>query len=195
MINRVIPRRVRDLTPIDAVFIGDGSGSTRERACAWAVVIIEHDLITRHVLTGGMNLGTVNTAELMAYVHAISWYLHPEKIDELRDLFNRDDLHVHIITDSDYAAQLGANRAYASSHANHIYWAAIEAMQRKGVMTHWHHCRGDSVGLNVYADRLAYTTRMCLQSGDPVSAAETITRRGIPGPVHDINPNPIQEES
>jgi ribonuclease HI len=122
----------------DLILCGDGSGSTWQLGCGWACLIFERASGARYLTLGGMNLGSVNLAELMAYTHALTWWHATRGLDMLH---RKGRLSVHIITDSQLTVNLGMQVAAEQPlpAPNRAYWAAMREMQRTGFFMHWHH--------------------------------------------------------
>ena len=90
-------------------FIGDGSGTTKDKPCGYSVnVYDEHGLLLTNIKNGTSN-GTNNFAELLPYVNAI-WWLHSEIIKNKKT-------YIKIISDSEVTVKTG-NREYNVQGAN-----------------------------------------------------------------------------
>jgi len=146
----------------DILLIGDGSGSTWKREAGWACVSIERETMERLIHIGSMNHGTVNIAEIMAYIQPLEW-LSSREIErrEKHDAPVRA-FQVHIITDSDYCRLTGSSTS-RTMRKNAGLWAMMDIYARHGFVLHWHHVRGHTDGegcaLNKYADQLSKLAR------------------------------------
>ena len=148
----------------DLLLIGDGSGCDWRIGAGWGCVSIErlHEAEPM-VWFGAMNRGTVNLAEMLAYVPPLTWYAaRPTK------LLTRN---VHIITDSEYCKNTGTNN-HALVQANGPLWQIFAIFQRYGLLLHWHWCPREDVALNVYVDALSKSARLSLEASDPQAVIE-----------------------
>jgi hypothetical protein len=157
----------------DLVLVGDGSGSNWKIGAGWACVSIErlHEEEPR-VWFGAMNRGTVNLAEMLAYVQPLTWYA--AKVDhEIHVSHHRDKLtrNVHIITDSDYCRDVGTTGGELI-RANGPIWQIFKIFSRYGIFLHWHWRPREDVALNVYVDALSKAARLTLDQHDPQKAVE-----------------------
>lgn len=59
----------------DLLLVGDGSGSGWKLECGWGCVSIERSTLERRAWYGAMSAGTVNFAEMMAYLQPLCWYV------------------------------------------------------------------------------------------------------------------------
>ena len=134
----------------DYLLIGDGSGTTRERACGWCSVLIDRDN-KRQVYSGRLNYGGSNiVAETMAYTHPI--------MDLAKQNYRSGrSLRLHIISDCEHVVDAGNNVALRRRQA--VLWAPVEVAQRLGIFTTWHWWRRDEIGLNQLCHELANTQR------------------------------------
>ena len=140
--------------------MGDGSGTGWNDACGWASVLIDRHTKSRKTFYGGMNLGSVNLAEMMPYFQALSWYHNAHGMARLKE---RCPLHVHVITDSQVTA-LHGNRA-ASGHENlpkighRALWAAMREFKALGYQLEYHWAERSDSGLNYLSDLIAGLSR------------------------------------
>ena len=141
----------------DYAIFGDGSGSTFDRGAGWASVSIEKATQERRVWNGGVNRGTVNFAEIMAYVQPLTYLQSVE--EKRRALLGRRAVYVHIFTDSEYCRNMGM-AVKRTVHKNAVLWAIFDVLQRDGFMLRWHWIRRESVALNCYCDRLSRLSRI-----------------------------------
>jgi ribonuclease HI len=172
----------------DVLIVGDGSGTSWERGCGWASVLIEHYSNRRKTFNGAMSVGTVNIGEVLPYVQAMSWYsrgpgkarLHDRRTNGVPD--GREMLHVHVITDSEVVANQGNNPERRKSNTE--WWAALDHIASKGYLIHWHWMARDRLGLNVLTDHLSRASRVAIEAVD--LPPETS--------VYDFNPGATFEE-
>lgn len=152
----------------DILIVGDGSGSGWANACGWAATIIDKATQGRRFFYGGMDCGSVNFAESMPYIQAMTWYdnHHGKKmLDEL------GFLNVHILTDSQVIAQWG-NRAMQSEgelpRKQMALWAAARELRRVGYHCTFHWAPRLTTGLNWAADIMAGISRLAVTAAlDP----------------------------
>jgi ribonuclease HI len=150
------------ITDWDLLLIGDGSGHGWGIGCGWSCVIIDRFTLSRKLLFGAANSGTVNIAELMAYVHAMLWFAGKHG-SEPRKLKHGHPLNVHVITDSRVIAQQGTNIETGSEDvANRALWMAMKAISRSGYCFHYHWVERMTIELNWAADQLAGKARIAL---------------------------------
>lgn len=152
----------------DLLLVGDGSGSTWERHCGWGCVSIERDTMARRVWHGAMNHGTVNFAELMAYLQPLVWYVQREmkRRKEGKSVVMRQ---VHILTDSSYASNLQGSPPDRRAGHNVVLWQVFRQFTSQGVQIHWHWIPRESVELNRLTDAISKKARIHLESKDLVT--------------------------
>lgn len=147
----------------DLLIVGDGSGSGWDRACGWAGILLDNQTRGRKLVYGAMNVGSVNSAESMPYLQALSWFDATQGKERLR---TRGMLNVHVLTDSQVIANWG-NRAMSPDgnlpRSNIAYWAAMREFRRLGYHCHFHWARRSTTQLNWVADLLAGMARRELQ--------------------------------
>jgi ribonuclease HI len=107
-----------------------------------------------------MNCGTVNFAEMMAYLQPLNWYASVELTKRKKSKSVRFK-NVHIITDSKYCAEQGKKKDL-SPNKNSSLWRVFNDFQRHGILIHWHWMPRDTVELNVYADKLSKEARKAI---------------------------------
>jgi len=144
----------------DLLIIGDGSGSNWTRESGWASVSIERATLERRVWLGAMNRGTVNFAEMMAYLQPLNWYASAE-LTKRKKSGNVRFRKVHIVTDSKYCKEQGSRKLFTSKK-NSVLWKIFDGFQRHGILLHWHWIPRDTVSLNVYADKVSKAARKSL---------------------------------
>lgn len=137
-----------DIQNWDYLLLGDGSGSAWGRPIGWACVLIERRSGMRLPFYGACNEGTVNFAELMAYVMPLT-YIDSKKV-------SGKALNVHIITDSEYTQQY-AHRLTPDKNAGLI--GALNAFRRKGINTTFHWMRRNTHPITELVDDLSKKAR------------------------------------
>jgi hypothetical protein len=146
------------ITDWDILLVGDGSGSKWDHPCGWATTLIDRATEGRKLVFGANNLGSVNMAEMLPYLMALSWFHQQFGKERLRQ---RAPIHVHIITDSQVTAQHGTRVAnHALPNVGHRpFWAGIQELGRMGYRLTYHWAvRSDST-LNWMADLIAGLAR------------------------------------
>lgn len=170
------------ITKWDLILIGDGSGNKWGYPCGWAVTAIERNSRDRKVFYGAMSSGTVNFAEMMAYLQPLTWYMNETKSQRAGDgRVKRSTRRIHIITDSAYCRNRGDSRDLAK-YTNKVLWGVFELIQRQGFQLEWHWEKRDTVALNTYADRLSKAARIMFRDA---KIQHQVDRRGT---VFDLNP-------
>jgi ribonuclease HI len=149
----------------DLLLIGDGSGSSWNFECGWGCVSIEHATLARKSWHGAMSAGTVNFAEMMAYLQPLCWYVNREMLRRKKATYQAKVRHIHIITDSQYAKNKGSSKDLLSGR-NGALWQVFKQFGAQGMMLHWHWIRRETVALNQFADQLSKTARLNLKGKD-----------------------------
>ena len=143
----------------DMFLVGDGSGSKWGYPIGWGCVALYPDRMDRKVYYGGMNDGTVNVAEAMAYMAPLTEFardLHEKaKAKKQRHV----TANVHILTDSAYTRQRGEQGAPTDYKRNSFLFRAYDMFSRQGIFLHWHHLKREDAELNRYADVLSKAAR------------------------------------
>ena len=205
VLQRVLDRAGVAVPDWDIVIIGDGSGTGWKGACGWAGVLVEKNHPERGLGYGGMNVGSINLAELMPYLQTLN-HFHEQRGREI--LETKGLLRVHVLTDSstitawgNRVANLKADLPKTSSpfHAamrqfgrlgyhlqyhwgprsqNCLNWASdlIAALSRRGVMRCRENADNDT-NLSLHAANAIDNVRFC----DPAT--------GEPIDIHDLNPS------
>lgn len=147
----------------DALLVGDGSGSNRSIGCGWACVIIDQLCPReRDIVWAAWSRGTVNIAELSAYVQGL--YEYGQRIGEAGSADRQR--HVHVLSDSQLIVN-GGNGA-ANVRALDFLWAAVEQLKRRHKLrVTWHHLPRETTALNFLVDRVSREARLCLDDADP----------------------------
>lgn len=163
----------------DVFIVGDGSGSGWAEACGWAATLIDLRNQARRFFYGGMDCGSINFAEAMPYVQALTWYdVHYGK-QMLKQLGH---LNVHILTDSQVIARWGNAAVHASEHLPRkmiALWATVRELRRLGYHCKFHWAPRMTTELNWAADLIAgISRREIMNAMDPayVNGADPATR-------------------
>lgn len=157
----------------DLFLVGDGSGSGWAQACGWAATIVDRATTARRFFYGAMDCGSVNFAESMPYIQALTWFDEHYGKDRLREL---GYLNVVILTDSQVVAQWG-NRAMATEHADIprkqlALYAGMRELRRVGYQCAFHWAPRMTTELNWAADLMAgLTRRSVIDAMDPAYIA------------------------
>lgn len=147
----------------DIVLVGDGSGSGWLDPCGWASVLIEKLTDCRRTFYGGMNAGSINLAELLPYVHALSWY--HARFGEDRLARSHGILRVHILTDSEVTKNVGTRVMLHGTlpKGNRAMWATILEFGRMGYRMTFHWIGRETMALNWLCDALAGNARAAVK--------------------------------
>lgn len=148
----------------DFLIIGDGSGSSWGKGIGWASVLVDLEADEQSVWHGAANYGTVNAAEIMAYLLPLS-YLADNLLDRRRTTGTTKAVNVHIVTDSQYLRDTGTMvaRGTVPPGGKHIgLWSAFAGFARRGLAVKWHWVPRESHPLNAYCDRLSRASRLHL---------------------------------
>lgn len=168
----------------DVLIVGDGSGSNWDHQAGWASVSIEKSTRERIVWTGAVNRGTVNFAELMAYLQPLEWFAGRAADRRKKNAANLTAYHVHILTDSQYSQSTGESKGRAVVK-NAGLWSVFDAFSRHGFVLHWHWLRRSDCDLNKFCDRLSKAARK-LHEADLTS--NVLARADWASTVEEINP-------
>lgn len=157
----------------DYLLVGDGSGSTWDREIGWGCVLAERSTRT-HSLWGGMaSRGTVNFAEIMAYLQPLE-FLATREIDRREKGGLYKAWNVHIVTDSEYCQKTGSNRGQIPKK-NSGLWSIFDVYKRVGFCLHWHWIRRESCGMNRLSDGISKAFRL-----KAVNCVKAETVNGVP---------------
>lgn len=192
------------LAPWDALLVGDGSGSSWTRPAGWACVLVEKEGGGRRVCYGGMSCGTSVMAELLPYIHALSWY-HEHRLREGRHGVCR----VAVVTDCLPIAQQGASLRRGDRMASDLdslgpLWAAVAAFEPLGYVLDWVHKRRATSALNAYADELSKACNAAMKSVPmpttpdgraELSAYDCNADTDADGPLHGFTPRPRRKKA
>lgn len=155
----------------DLLLVGDGSGSKWGQAIGWACTAhwLDRGKWASKVFHGASNNGTVNIAELLAYLVPLAWYVaytaqrRQQGLDEFR-------CHrIHIVTDSAYAANTG--NTHELYKKNIALWSAFDFYHRLGYRVTWHHLGRELSTLNSAVDDISRKARVNYTAHGPVPAA------------------------
>lgn len=141
----------------DVLLIGDGSGSKWGYAAGFASVMFDRRNNQTRRWYGGVNDGTVNFAEIMAYLAPLN-YLGTQALDAKEQGERFRAVRVEIFTDSQYCREIG-NRTGIAPSKNSLLWDCLKAMNRVGVLTRWHWIRRETSPFNSLVDRLSKASR------------------------------------
>lgn len=157
----------------DLFIVGDGSGSGWAHACGWACTLIDRRQQARRFFYGAMDCGSVNFAESMPYIQALTWYDNNFGKEALESV---GFLRVIILTDSQVIAQWG-NRAMQPEVADVprkqlMIWAAMRELRRVGYHCEFRWAPRMTTELNWAADLMAGLTRQAvIDAFDPKNVA------------------------
>ena len=171
----------------DFLLVGDGSGSQWGFECGWGCVSIDGSTFERRAWHGAMNTGTVNFAEMMAYLQPLCWYVNREMLNRKQPDYPVIVRHIHILTDSQYVKNKGSHKNMTSG-PNSALWQIFKQFGSYGMKIHWHWIRRDTVDLNKYADLLSKAARVNLKGKD-LSAKVSTESFDPPRSVYQINPS------
>jgi ribonuclease HI len=144
----------------DFLIIGDGSGSNFSRHCGWASVSIEQLTGERLIWYGAMNHGTVNLAELMAYLQPINWIAGRLQQRRRKHSQHFQECHIHCISDSKYCVENGQTEAMPARNLG--FWTLAQSYRQQQIFLHWHWSQRASFALNQWADQIARISRRCI---------------------------------
>ena len=167
----------------DLLLIGDGSGSNWNHECGWGCVSIQSDTMARKAWYGAANCGTVNFAEIMAYVTPLTWYVSREQKLRKKGLGSRFR-NVHIITDSRYVQSTGDADWNKPKLKNKALWGIFKSFTSQGIIVNFHWIARESVELNQFADKLSKSARLTLKKQDLQTYTEETQNRSI----YEFNP-------
>ena len=170
----------------DWILIGDGSGSNWDYQCGWGCVSIERDTFERRVWAGCMSQGTVNFAEMMAYLQPLTWFNAQEDAKRKHTGKARRPKQIHIITDSDYVRSQGESGDMMPKR-NGALWRIFEDFVRQGLVLNWHWVRRETVGLNIYADLISKSARGLIKDNPIQERVETVNGT-VTKTVYNYNP-------
>jgi len=169
----------------DIIMVGDGSGSNHQHEAGWGCTVIERQGFKRWSTYGCMSRGTVNLAEMLAYLQPLSVLASRERLRRKKNkALPARFYQVHILTDSNYVKEVGAS-GKMSPRCNASFWRIFDDFQRQGLIITWHWIPRETVELNVFADRLSKAARILIKHSDVQESVET----DLGWSVDDFNPS------
>lgn len=167
MLHKILSRH--KVSDWDYLIFGDGSGGVWDRECGWASAMIVRETGLRRFWYGGASHGSVNFAEIMAYLQPLTWLMAYES-DRLKGPQARRRIYkVHIFTDSRYCELTGGNKQ-TPKIKNALLWSLVRDFPRHGILLHWHWIPREKVALNACADRLSRFVRLMFKEAAPAVA-------------------------
>lgn len=161
----------------DLVLVGDGSGTGGwVKGCGWSVLVYAQS-DRPFFLCGGMNVGSINFAELFAYVHAIAWF------DQARDghaIRKRKELwRVVIFSDNQEVVTVGnslmtGDRSWTSLPEHRFDWEALRFFVRRGYDFKFFWIPRNTVVENVVADDLSRQCRIAIEQLSSVNGSSVV---------------------
>lgn len=161
----------------DALLVGDGSGTDWKNACGFSAVLIDHYGNWRAPFHGSLNTGTNQLAELLPYLHAMTWYASgPGKarledrlatwkpspnygVKSTHDSTERSPgVKIHIITDNKNLASQG--NYLAARKAYSWIWKSFDELTAMGYQFTWHWLPRMNLGLNRLVDFMSGRCRL-----------------------------------
>jgi ribonuclease HI len=157
-----------EIPNVDMVMIGDGSGSGWDHEAGWATVTIEKATKERRVWCGSVNIGSVNFAEIMAYIQPLCWIVNRE-IERKANGMPRRLYTVAILTDSEYVANTLNDKIDKTKGKNSILWQQFDCLKRQGILIQAKWVRRDTYDLNRYVDTLSKAARLMIKARNLVA--------------------------
>lgn len=145
----------------DLLIVGDGSGSTADKESGWGSISVSRRSGKRILWAGCANRGTVNFAEIMAYLQPLTNFAN-EVDDDRRAGSSMQTIHVHIITDSEYVKKTGGTKGRKIAK-NAGLWSCFDVFARMGFVIHWHWARRESSAMNRTADAVSKISRLLIK--------------------------------
>lgn len=143
----------------DLLLVGDGSGCNWNFECGWGCTSIENATFARRAWHGAMSAGTVNLAEMLAYLQPLCWYVDREIKRRKKVSYKTVVRNVHILTDSQYVKTTGSSKTQLSGRSAPL-WQIFQQFSAQGMILHWHWVRRETVELNKFADQLSKAARL-----------------------------------
>ena len=123
-------------------------------------MLIDRETRNRKTFYGAMNQGSINLAEMMPYLQALSWYHGNHGHARLKI---RSPQIVHVITDSQVTALHGNNTSHGHESlpkvGHRALWAAMRDLCSVGYRIQYHWAERSVVNLNYLADLIAGLSR------------------------------------
>ena len=162
------------VTRWNVCLVGDGSGCKADDPGGWGCTLIDRLSGRREVFWGGFNKASVYTAEIMAYITAMTWYVGDLGKQARRQL---GQVRVCVVTDSQSVATAGTrvNTATAltdTAFKEHALWAQFAVWRSQGFEFEWKWADRDEIALNVLADALSVYARDAMKRLPEVFQAE-----------------------
>ena len=151
----------------DLVLVGDGSGSKWTSPCGWSVVLADRRTRQFHHFHGAASPASVNFAEAIPYLHALTWFDSQFGKTRLREQMG---LRVVVITDSQVIARWGAqatNVAVPVPDKQRMIWASVRELARAGYQFQFRWAARDTSSLNKFADVVAARSRRAVMEAEP----------------------------
>lgn len=151
------------ITQWDLLIVGDGSGTGWDDCCAYASVLVDRETRGRKTCFGGNRWGSINLAEMEAYLKPLFWFHAKFGSERLR---RRSPLYVHVITDSQVTVTHGIRAANLSESlpnvAHRPLWAAMREFAHMGYCLRYHWAPRCTSELNTLSDLIAGLSRRAL---------------------------------
>ena len=146
----------------DVLILGDGSGSKWGHAVGFASVMFDRRTRVFRRFYGGLNDGTVNLAEIMAYMAPLT-FLSTQALDAKESGMRFKAVSVQIFTDSQYCRDVGT-KGCTMQGKNGLLWECLKSVHRVGVVPHWHWIRRETSPFNSLVDRLSKLSRHAIMN-------------------------------
>lgn len=147
------------------VLIGDGSGSTFERACGWSSILINFETREFSLWWGAMSRGTVNIGEIMAYVQPLTYLTNVEISRREANGGKHQFVNITILTDSQYVKEQGSSRG-SSVKKNGAFWRLFDGFAHQGILLKWQWLARDTHELNSLVDGVSKAARKAVTEFD-----------------------------
>lgn len=143
----------------DLLLVGDGSGTGWQDGIGYAVGMVDRHSRTSKFLYGAMYPASINFAEQMPYLHALTWFHANGGRDLVKSM---GQLHVPIVTDSQVIANHGTTASDPTQPlptTQTFLWAQWRELLRYGYVCSFHWATRSSSLLNWACDLLASLNR------------------------------------
>jgi ribonuclease HI len=160
------------------LLVGDGSGSAAKDPCGWGCVAVERHSMARQYFYGAANRGSINFAEIMAYLQPLTWYVDKE-LEAVR--VAAGGRHIHIITDSQYCQSVGNNPGLIRKK-NILLWTMLDTIKRQGFSIDWHWLPREALRLNMVADAMSKKARKLVVDDLKTAGAKIAAAAGRANP-------------
>jgi ribonuclease HI len=157
----------------DLMIVGDGSGSQCDNACGWSSVLIDRATGNRRLFGGHANAGSINFAESMPFIQALTWYDHFYGQHLNKSKAGLCD--VHIITDSQTVANMGNQAVTAKRVSRSMTYLTsfISAFMKFKYGFTWHWMPRNEYTLTELVDRLSKQHRITAQTGRDITVPKS----------------------